>query len=536
MNFDLPPLDSAEAPVFTTVAACNSWIAALPLNSPGQVHTELLKQIGLLTRAQLDPQERLAILDALWVPIKSMQNHNAQRFAAKPVPLDMAGQTAFKTVDAMWHALSQGYLRAVADSLQSQTTLATALQRVFEILLQQQFDYARARQLLAPLHWSRLHELLALAEQYGAITISVDDTTRYGATKIAPLAPYAAAMLLQAAGPYGLRLLQLTWTERWARRWGSKLALLTVPPAELKAVPLCVDLASNQAASYRPATGTGARFLDTAELRKSILSRQTLLDQNTPPETLNLGSDCTQPECGELLKKLYQAWCQGGIPRHLERKPGVPGGKLISNVASIFDELSGGMSLAAPVTLTSTDIRKQREAMAIFGSTRGLKIGVPEKAPNPHIERGWTVFDENVSGFRLERPLAQDGAQLTLGQLVAIQPAGMKGFMLASVCWISAGFEDKLQVGVTLLPSPASAIAFKAAGLNAAKEPMQPGFLLPAVAPTKEPPSVILPPGRFRAGRTVEFEDGVGHYQIRLARLLEHGEDYDRASFEQAAR
>ena len=65
---------------------------------------------------------------------------------------------------------------------------------------------------------------------------------------------------------------------------------------------------------------------------------------------------------------------------------------------------------------------------------------------------------------------------------------------------------------------------------------MQPGFLLPALAPTKEPPSVILPLGRFRAGRTVELQDGVGHYQIRLTHLLERGEDYDRATFEQTAR
>jgi hypothetical protein len=385
-------------------------------------------------------------------------------------------------------------------------------------------------------HWASLHQLLGFAEQHGVVGVAVDDTSRYGATKVTPLGSYVTAILLQAAGPYGLKPLQLAWTERWARRWGAKLPLLTTPPADLKAVPLCVDLASDQPASYRPAAGASARFLDTAELRKSMLSRQTLLDQNTPPETLGLGSDCTQPECGELLRKLYQAWCQGGITRRLERKPGVPGGKLISNVASVFDELSGGMSLAAPVTLTSTDIRKQREAMAIFGSTRGLKVGVPEKAPNPNIEQGWTVFDENISGFRLERSLAQGGAQLTLGQLVAIQPANMKSYILAVVCWVSIGVEQKLEVGVSLLPAPASAIALKAAGLNSAKEAMQPGFLLPAVAQENEPPSVILPPGRFRAGRTVEFEDGVGHYQIRLTRLMERGEDYDRAAFEQAAR
>lgn len=536
MNFDLPPLDATEPPAFMTAAACAKWITALPANNPAQTHAELLGQLARLTRTPLDPHERLAILDVLWPQLQAAQNHRAQSFAAKPVPLDAPAQTAFKAVDALWQALCQCHLRAVADSLQTPAFLATALQRVLEILLLRQFDHARARQALLPAHWSLLHQLLALAEQHKVATVPVDDPARHGTTKTTPLASHAAAMLLQAAGPYGLLLPQLGWTERWARRWGSKLSLLTAPPAELRAVPLCIDLASDQPAGYRPATGSGARFLDTAELRKSILSRLTLLDQNTPPEALQLGNDCTQPECGDLLRKLYQAWCQGGIPRRSERKPGVPGGKLISQVASIFAELSGGMQLAAPSTLTSTDIRKQREAMAIFGSTRGLKVGAPQKAPNPHLESGWTVFDENVSGFRLERPLAQGGAQLTVGQLVAVQPVGMKSFILAPVRWILAGDDNKLQVGVALLPAPASAIAIKAAGLNAAKEAMQPGFLLPALEPAREPASVILPPGRFRAGRTVEFEDGVGHYQIRLTRLMERGEDYDRVEFEQTAR
>jgi cyclic-di-GMP-binding protein len=65
---------------------------------------------------------------------------------------------------------------------------------------------------------------------------------------------------------------------------------------------------------------------------------------------------------------------------------------------------------------------------------------------------------------------------------------------------------------------------------------MQPGFLLPALALLKEPASVILPPGRFRTGRTIDFEDGVGHYQVRLTRLLGRGEDYERAGFEQVTR
>lgn len=532
MSFDLPPLDPAAKPAFETQAACAAWVAALPLNTPVRCQLDLHAQIKLLLRFPLDPQLRLAILDTLWVPIRTVQDHAAQRYAGRAVPLETSLQNAFVLVDGLWLDYARCYLRCVNEVEAAGSSPAVAIQRTLEILYRRQLDHARAHQNLPASHWRLVNQLLEFADRAGVANTAVEDSGRYGNLPVVPLAPYASAMLLQAAGPYGLRNAQLAWTERWSRRWGAKLVLSQQPPADLKSVPLCVDLASDQPSSFRPAAGPGARFLETAELRKSVASRIALLDQGTPPDELHLGKDCTQPETGQQLRRLLQAWCQGGIPRRLERKPGVGGGKLLAGMDTIFDELSGGRSLAAPTELTTTDLRKQREKMAVFGSTRGLKVNIPERERNPQLALEWTVFDEHMTGLRLERSLADEGPSLAVGQLVAVRPLGMRFLMLGSVCWTTVGFEDKLQIGVALLPSPAAAVALKAAGVQASREPMQPGFLLPEMAATKEPETFIIPTGRFRPGRTVEFDDGIATYQVRLLKLVERGLDFERCTYE----
>lgn len=535
MSFDLPPLDPAAKAAFDTPAACAAWAAALPLSTPVRCQLDLHAQVKLLLRFPVDAKSRVAMLDALWVAIRTVQDHAAQRFAGRPVPLETALQNTFVLVDALWLDYARCYLRCVNEAEAAGTSPAQAIQRTLEILYRRQLDHVRGHQHLPGSHWRMCNQLIEFAEQQGVALTAVEDSGRYGTLPVAPLAPYAAAMLLHAAGPYGLRSAQLAWTERWARRWGAKLVLNKTPPVDLKSVPLCVDLASDQACSFRPAAGPGARFLETAELRKSVASRIALLDQGTPPEELHLGKDCTQPETGLQLRRLLQAWCQGGIPRRMERKPGTGGGKLLAGLDAIFDELSGGRSLAPPAELTTTDLRKQREAMAVFGSTRGLKVTVQERERSPQLALEWTVFDEHMTGLRLERSLADEGPSLAVGQLVAVRPLGVRHLMPGSICWVSAGDEGKLQVGVTLLPSPAAAVALKPPGLQTAREPMQPGFLLPELAATKEPESMVLPTGRFRPGRTVEFDDGIGTYQVRLLKLLERGADFERCTYEDTA-
>ena len=108
---------------------------------------------------------------------------------------------------------------------------------------------------------------------------------------------------------------------RWAKRWGPKIVLLKAPPDDIRnrAVPLWVDIESDQPVAYMPQPSSGSRWLETTELRKSLIARITLLAQGREPAELQLGDDVTQPAATQLLQRVLQRWCRGGVSRRHER-------------------------------------------------------------------------------------------------------------------------------------------------------------------------------------------------------------------------
>lgn len=531
MRFSLPPLDAVQAPLFKAAADCSRWIASLPFATPVKAQADLLTQLKLLNRYPVEARERMAILEALLPALRSLQEQAAERYAGKRVPLDPGARFAFDTTDALWQELAFGYLRCVEVAMDSGQAAARPVARALAAMYALQRARAAAREVLPARHWGTLHDLMLVAERNGVASAVLEDPILGGQSS--PLAAYAASLLLHAAGPQGLRPAQLAWVDRWVRRWCHKTQLTRTLSTDSKALPLCLDLSCDQPAGYQPASGEQARFLDTEELRKSIGSRLVLLEQGKSPAELRLGEDCSPQASAELLKRLNQVWCRGGNARRPERARAGSGGRLMADPEAIHRFLSNGMSLMPKIQMSLQELRKQREAMAVFGNTQGVEMTTISKRSDPALEDNWTVFDENATGLRLERPIDQGKTRLGVGQLVAVQPPGVRHLVLASVAWVSVSSDaGVLQLGLSLFPAPVIAIAIKNAGLNADKEPMKPGFLLPALAPANEPPSIILPVGRFRVGRSTAFQDQTGDYQVRLTRLLNQGDDYERAGYE----
>ncbi|RTL57657.1 MAG: hypothetical protein EKK46_02705 [Rhodocyclaceae bacterium] len=530
-DFPLPALDGSEAPAFTNAATARNWAAALPLTNPAQVHNDLLKEIGLLNRWPLPAAERLAILDALRKAVSFAQDEIGKRYGGKALPLALGEQMAFTNGRTLRQACVAGNLRCAADA-QDEKVLATAMQRALAHLASLQLEYLRGRSQVPREYWRQLHGLFALAESKGLAATPVSDPVRHGDNATSSLAAYGEALLLHAASPFELSPRNLAWMARWARRWGAKLTLAKAPPESLDALPLAVDLASDLPPRHLPFQGDGARFLLTHELRNSLKSRITLLGQGRSPADLQLGDDCTQPACEALLKQLYPRWCKGGQPRGTERRPENSPGRTIFGGEGIYYHLSGGHRLQAAAEASIADLRQQRENLALFGTLDRATVKAVDTGPVPPIETHWQLRDESATGLRLARLLdSKDAARLNLGQLIAVEPPGTKRFFLAAVRWLMADNEGWLQAGVQLLPGPVEAFAQRPADAPAGggKEPWKQAFLLPALAARQEPESLVLPTGSFRAGRKLEIKDGE---PIKLTKLLERGEDFERVAYE----
>jgi len=535
LNYPLPALDGTDAPAFLTASAAKEWQGTLPLTNPAEVQNALLQEIEKLNRFPLPAAERFAILDSLRKAVNFAQDEAVKRYGNKALPLNFLEQKALNTTLQLRRACLTGTLHCLQGALSDTNPefIARVLQRAMVHLVSLQLESLRGGQALPASHWQHLHSLLVIAEARSLSTVTVADSLRYGEGGTTILAAYSEALLLHAASPFEMSPRSLNWMARWAKRWGAKLVLSSTAPEKLDALPLAVDLHSSLPPRHQPFSGPGARFLLTQGLRESIKSRIALLGQGRLPAELQLGDDCTQPACEQLLKQLYPRWCKDGQVRGSERRPENAPGRVLIESDSIYYYLSDGHHLhetTATAQLSIADLRREREHMAMFGTVqRPSTPKVVEKALPPPLESDWQLKDESAIGVRMAHPLKTGAiSRLKLGQLVALEPPGSRDFFLASIRWLMAAPEDGdgwLHAGAQLLPGPGEALTFR---VSNTQEAWRPCYFLPALAARKEPESLVIPAGVFRGDRQLELRDGTA---IKLTRLLERGDNYERVLY-----
>jgi cyclic-di-GMP-binding protein len=543
MKLDLPPTGTEQPPLFVDLDQFEAWKKTLLLSNPLQTQAQLLRQLHLLNRYTLAADLRLAMLEGLREPLYFVQGESAKKFSGKPLPLAPPEQAALDSAHGLWQALGMGYLRCLEACLAGAPAVlpqaALICQRALTAFGADQFDQVRAGNQPDAAHWQSLHTLYAAAETLAVTDHPVDDAQR-ASQPLSPAATYVELMLLAAGNLHELLPRQQVWVARWARRWAGKVVVLPAPPAESPALPLCVDLAGAAPAVFKPQTGAGARWLDTTELRKSLKSRLTRLAKGDPEDTparLGLGDDCPQPACGEVLRRIYPRWVKGGVLRRHERHPMSGPSRLVAGVDAIHYYLSGREPFKSPTPAKAEDLRRQREELAVFGRVAARFEDEYSRDHGYQLEswqavEDWGMLDQSSGGLRLVRPLKQAGGRLGIGQLVAVQPAGSNGMLLAMVRWAQV-VDEHLAAGIALMPGKPQAVAVRSTGVMASNEAYRPAFLLPALAALGQPACAVLPPGSFKPGRIMEAWTPSAAWRIRLKEILERGADFDRASFEE---
>jgi hypothetical protein len=543
MKLDLPPTSTEQPPLFTALDQCRAWLKTLPLSSPVQAQAQLMRQLGLLNRYSLEGGERLLLLEALREPIHFVQGEAAKKFSGKPLPLAPPEHAAFESAHALRQALVTGYLRCLDACLAGDAALkpraAQICQRTLAALAEDHIDQVRAGYQIESEHWHQAHLTYVGAEELQATTTACEDGLR-AAQPMTPTAAYAELMLLHAASLHELTPRQQTWVMRWARRWANKVTIQATPPAlDSPALPLCVDLAGDAPAGFKPFAGAGARWLVTTELRKSLKRRLKLLaeggEENTPAR-LGLGDDCPQPQCGEVLRRIYPRWVKGGILRRHERHPMSGACRFVVGVDAIHYYLSDHQPFKPPGSTSTEDLRRQRDELATFGRVAARFEDEYSQMHGYQLENwevieDWGMLDHSTGGLRLVRPLRQEGGRIGIGQLVAVQPASASGLLLGVVRWVQiAGAQ--LATGIQLLPGKPMPVAVRGTGVMAAQEKYRPGFLLPPLEALKLPASIVLPPGSYKPERIMETWFEGATQQFKLKASMDRGADFERAACE----
>ena len=95
---------------FTDAAGCAHWIESLPLTNVQLAHHALTQQLELVRRAGIAPAELLRILEALREPVHYVQGELAQKYTAKPLPLNTNDSTLWLRALGLWQELIDSYL------------------------------------------------------------------------------------------------------------------------------------------------------------------------------------------------------------------------------------------------------------------------------------------------------------------------------------------------------------------------------------------------------------------------------------------
>ena len=407
------------------------------------------------------------------------------------------------------------------------------------LLADWQYTLLCAQQLPPAIYWRQLNQIFMRIEASALATVPVNDPLRHGSLAVSPLAAFAECHLLHTASPFELPTRYMAWVARWARRWGSKLALLTAPPEDIRthAHPLWVDLASDQPAGYLPRKTSDGRWLDTTELRRSINTRIELLGKGRAPADLQLGDDVTQPAAGELLHRLLLRWCRGGVPREQNRQglqdPQQAACEFVVGLDNVHFQLSG-RRLFQPPTQDDASLRRQREELETFGGRRHTQVN--EAAEDVPLEHGELVVDSRLAdassgGMRLTRPLG-GSTRIGAGMLIAVRHPPAAEFTVGAVRWVLAADDKTMQFRVKLFQAAAHPVAARL--LDPETGPWQPCLLLAVMEGEKRKHDIILPVGSFRLGREIEvMVHSAG--RIRLTHLLDRGSEFEYCSYEKSS-
>ena len=558
MNFELPATGTELSPAFLTAIACQDWLVTVPLANAVQAQAMFLRQLNLLHRFTLPPTVRFAILEALRGPISDVQEDASKKFAAKPLPFSPPEQAALESTLSIWHMLALGYLRCFdalcaddggftsmpaltahhtrcAGNKDTATRTAVLAQRTLSVFADWQVDLCRGEQLPDADYWKKLHQIFVAAEALGIAARAVNDPVRHGSAQTSALAAYAECNLLSTASPYELPARHLAWVARWARRWGAKLTLLKAPPEDIRnrAVPLWVDLASDRPAGYVPQSSAGGRWLETTELRKSLLARIALLEQGRAPAELQLGDDVTQPVAGQLLQRVLQRWCKGGAARRELRQPANGGCSFIAGFDAVHYQLSGRQVFKAPARDAAT-LRREREEFETFGD-RSHRAPGPDKGDDSRVESwdvmdDWRLLDESDTGLRIKRPL-KEGVRVGAGLLIAVKSGTNASFTLGSVRWALREGSDSLAAGIQLFPGEPRPASVKTMEVSETPAAWRQAFLLPAVPALQQPASLVVPAGTFKLDRSVEVMVDQQVQVLKLFRVLDRGNEFERCDF-----
>ena len=532
-----------------------AWLESLPLASSAEAAREIYQALYTVNRLELAGARRRELMQLYESPVAIVSNALQAHLLHASQPLSPKKRQLAEFIRRLQVEMAFGYkwcLRDLAaarflwgkDELLLQVTERT-LYYLREILVRSYLVYMPHPADV----WKEIHETFRFAEERDLSAKPLEVKGETGVRTLTIRDRYIQALLLGVSQPYQLPQTACQQLCSFVEQWGSRAELVPAIDVPNAVGHFIVDLTADAPPvpyprEPLPADRSHLRVLNTMNLVRVAQGCIGRLKKGERVATLQLGFDCLEDACSDLLQRMVSAW--GLTPRRRYQRMrrnsyisvcvGLPALHFFANDQKPFsvagdDESVETLQSLSAATWSDQNVgfieleRPEEEEVATLAERAVAALAA--SSPSFRMDR-WHVRDASLQGMLLAR-YGDATCSARVGDLIGLHQAGSTHWTAAVVRWLKSPEGQSLELGVETLAVDVTPVAVRSDVEGAAYVQ---GLLLPPTSTPRRPISLLVPRGTYTVRQNLYLvEPGRSLRQVRPVQLVERTVSYDRIVF-----
>lgn len=525
-----------------------NWFSTLPVTNTATAAQELYRVLCNLNRLPMDGRVRLDLLEMSAAPVATVIGGLQTHLGAVTLPLSAKKRQLADFLRLFQTEMAYGYKSALQDMhtpvvwQKQRALMALAVERAIRHLA---LSLVRSYQVYIPYPagvWREIHGLYRYAEANGGHVEAVSLTADGGSAKTSALKSYLQTVLLGLCSPYQLPPNECGQVYSFLANWADKAAVSTTLEISDTAGHFLIDLSADLPPTLfprdvKPRAAPHLRDLVTLELARTVHTLIGRLQKGESPRALNLGADCIDSACIDMLQRLLKFW---GVSarRQFSRRPKKDAQIAVCAGLKALHFFSDGQrsftppEQAGPTLEAAPEINMQGQQTRNLSNSDGAESSSVDE--NFRIER-WRVRDESAAGLSLLH-LGEERVSVRVGDLLGLYNDDARAWRVGLARWLKNPEMAKLEMGVEMLAPAARPVAVRPHTPDRqGKSEYAQALLLPAVEALRQPASLILTRGAYQSGQDLWLADGQGEpRRVQALSVIERSASFEQITFAEA--
>ena len=526
-----------------------TWFSSLPVTNTAVTAQELYRVLCNLNRLPMGARVRLELLELSASPVASVIAGLQAHLGSVSLPLSVKKRQLADFLRLFQTEMAYGYKTVLQDMHASNAwqknreTMALAVERAIRHLA---LSLLRSYQVYIPYPagiWREIHGLYRYAEANAGQADLVPSASDDGAAQTSVRKSYLQAVLLGLCGPYQLPPNECSQVYAFLAHWADEAAISQALEVRDTAGHFLIDLSADLPPTLFPRDvksriAPHLRDLATIDLARSVHALIGRLQKGESPSTLNLGADCIDSACIDMLQRMLKFWGVNLRRKFSRRAKKDTQLSVCAGLKALHFFSDGQRSFAPPVPVgpaldAVTEIDMQGQQTRSFNNIEDVKSNAMDE--NFRIEHWW-IRDESAAGLSLLH-LGEESVAVRVGDLLGFYNDEARSWRVGLARWLKNPEMTKLEMGVEMIAPSARPVAVRPhTSDNKGTSEYSQALLLPAVEVLRQPTSLIVARGAFQAGQDLWLADGHGEpRRVHPLTTIERSASFEQFAFADAS-